>query len=235
MEKALVLYSGGKDSMLSSILLIEQGYQVFLVHYDNLLEIGNKNIKNGIKRLEKKYGSDKIKYIGIKKIDGIFRELIREFYNLKTDMITRDFGNISISQFNCLACRLSMYIESIIICKQLGIKFVADGARNSQLFAIEQDQMLNSFVLLFKKYNINLLLPVKKLEDDFQEKNEFLIRGIIPKVSESQCLIGMPLISDTVDEEILFAVMKTYKNLLFPKIDDLIKKYSKVEIGEKYI
>ena len=234
-KKVLVLYSGGKDSMLSAMLLIEQGYQVFLVHYDNSLEIGSQNIKNGVKRLEKKYGSDKIKYIGVKKIDSLFREFIREFYNFKSNLITKKYGNVSISQFNCLACRLSMYVESIIICKQLGINFVADGARNSQLFAIEQDQMLNLFIELFKSYNIDLLLPVKNLKDDFQEKNEFLIRGIIPKVNESQCLIGMPLNSDGVDEEILSATVKIYQLLLFPRIDSLIKTYSNVEIGCKYI
>lgn len=235
MKKVLVLYSGGKDSMLSAMLLLEQGYQVYLIHYDNSFEVGSYNVKNGVKRLEKKYGNDKVKYIGVKKIDGLFREFIREFYNFKSDAITEKFGSVSISQFNCLACRLSMYIESIIICKQLEINYVADGARNSQLFAIEQDQMLNLFIELFKLYNIDLLLPVKNLKDDFQEKNEFLIRGIIPKVSESQCLIGMPLNSDGVDEEMLSATVKIYQLLLFPKIDSLIKKYSNVEIGDKYI
>lgn len=62
--------------------------------------------------------------------------LLENFTILKSNIITKKFGNVSISQFNCLACRLSMYVESIIICKQLGIDFVADGARNSQLFAI---------------------------------------------------------------------------------------------------
>lgn len=128
-----------------------------------------------------------------------------------------------------------MYVESIIICKQLKIDFVADGARNSQLFAIEQDQMLHLFMELFKLYNIELLLPVKNLKDDFQEKNEFLIRGIIPKVSESQCLIGMPLNSDSVDEEILSATIKIYQTFLFPKVKSLIEKYSNIEIGENYI
>ncbi len=235
MKKVLVLFSGGKDSMLSSMLLIEQGYQVLLVHYNNSFEIGSNNVKNGFKRLEKKYGTDRVKYIGVKKIDGIFRELIREFYNFKSNEIIENFGNFSISQFNCLACRLSMYLESIILCKQLNINFVADGARNSQLFAIEQDPMLNLFVELFKSYDIDLLLPVKDLEDDFQEKNEFLIRGFVPKVSESQCLIGMPLNLDVVDEEILSSMLIIYQKLLFPKIDFLIKRYSNVEIGELYI
>lgn len=235
MKKVLVLYSGGKDSMLSAMLLIEQGYQVFLVHYDNSLELGSRNVKSGAKRLEKRYGSDKVKYIGIKKIDGLFREFIREFYNFKSDLITEKFGKISVSQFNCLACRLSMYVESIIICKQLGINYVADGARTSQLFAIDQDQMLQLFIELFKLHNIELLLPIKDLKDDFQEKNEFLMRGIIPKVSESQCLIGMPLNSNTVDEEILSATIKIYQIFLFPKINSIIEKYKNVKVGEHYI
>ena len=78
-------------------------------------------------------------------------------------------------------------------------------------------------------------MPVKNLKDDFQEKNEFLIRGIIPKVNESQCLIGIPLNSNVVDEEILSSIVKIYQTLLFPKIDSIIEKYSNVKIGEQYI
>ncbi len=235
MDKVLVLYSGGKDSLLSAILLIEKGYEVYLVHYDNSLEIGQNNVKNGFKRLEKKYGSNKVKFVGIKKTDAIFRELIKEFYNTKFKNIYDKFGNISVSEFNCLACRLSMYIESIILCKKLNIHFVADGARTSQKFAIEQPQMLDLFTSLFKKYNIDIIYPVKDLTDDFQEKNDLLIRGIIPKVSESQCLLGMPLLDNSLDNEVLLAVIKVYKDLLFSKIDTLIERYRNVDIGEKYI
>lgn len=235
MKKALVLYSGGKDSLLSTVLLIEQGYQVYLVHYDNSFEIGSKNIKNGIKRLKEKYGDDTVKFVGIQKIDAIFRELIKDFYNIKANIIANDFGNISISQFNCLSCRLSMYIQSIILCKQLDIADVVDGARISQKFAIEQNEMLDLFTLLFKKYKINLLLPVKNLSDDFQEKNDLLIRGIIPKANEAQCLLGMPLKNNSLDKDILEATIKVYKDFLFPKIDLLIKRYLNVNMGEKYL
>ena len=73
----------------------------------------------------------------------------------------------------------------------------------------------------------------KNLEDDFEEKNEFLIRGIIPKVSESQCLIGMPL--NINDEEILIASINIYKNFLYSRTNDLIKKYMNVKIGDEYL
>ena len=217
MKRVLVLYSGGKDSLLSTLLLIEQGYQVYLVHYDNAYEIGKVNVKKGFKRLEKKYGSEKIRFI------GIFRELIKEFYNTKANEIVQKFGNISISQFNCLACRLSMYIETIILCKQLGISVVADGARISQKFAIEQEEMLQLFVLLFKEYNIDMLFPVKDLEDDFQEKNE------------AQCLLGMPLEKDFINNDELMATIRVYKELLHVKVDGLVKRYSKVSFGEEYV
>ena len=233
MKKVLVLFSGGKDSMLSTVLLIEQGFETVLVHYDNSLELGSKNAKNGYKRLIKKYGDDKVKYLGVKKIDAIFRTFIKDFYNLKVDEILKEYGKISFSQFNCLACRLSMYVTTIILCKQLNISYVADGARNSQLFAIEQDDMLNLFKELFKEYNIDLLLPVKNLENDFEEKNEFLVRGIIPKVNEAQCLIGMPLYTN--DKEILNASINVYKKFLYPKINDLIERYKNVKFGDDYI
>ena len=66
-------------------------------------------------------------------------------------------------------------------------------------------------------------------------KNQFLVRGIIPKVNESQCLIGMPLNNDKVDEEILLASINIFQKLLLPKIDKMVEKYSSIEFGDKYL
>ena len=41
--------------------------------------------------------------------------------------INKKYGNITISELNCLSCRLSMYVAAIIICIQNNIKYVADG------------------------------------------------------------------------------------------------------------
>lgn len=235
MKKCLVLFSGGKDSLLSTIYLIEQGYKVYLVHYDNGQTIGTENIKIGVERLAKKYGMEKVEYIGSKNISIFFRKFIRKIYNLHIDQIQKKYGNITISELNCLSCRLSMYAASIIICKQKNISYIADGARNSQLFVIEQDEMLNEFKELFKKYNINMLLPVKELVDDFEEKNELLVRGFIPKVNESQCLIGMPLCHSNVDNESLKTSIKIYRETYKSIIYEMIDKYEHIELGEEFI
>lgn len=47
----------------------------------------------------------------------------------------------------------------------------------------------------------------------------------------------MPLNGNSVDEEILLSIKNknTYKMLLLPKVEELMKKYGDVEIGENYI
>lgn len=235
MKECLVLFSGGKDSLLSAILLIEQGYKVKLVHYDNMCTIGCSNVENGYKRLLKKYGSDKVEYLGIKNISCFFRKFINKIYNMYISEIKENYGDISISQLNCLSCRLSMYIASIIICKKQNIRYVADGARNSQLFSIEQDKMLELFKCLFHKHNIDLLLPVKNLTDDFDEKNQLLLRGFIPKANESQCLLGMPILNNKVDEKSLESCVQIYNKLFEYMTQDMIREFSNIEMSKDFI
>lgn len=235
MKECLVLFSGGKDSLLSAILLIEQGYKVKLVHYDNMCSIGCSNVKNGYKRLVKKYGNEKIEYIGVKNISCFFRNFINKIYNMHIDELKNKYGNVSISQLNCLSCRLSMYIATIIICRRDNIKYVADGARNSQLFAIEQDEMLELFKKLFMDYNIELLFPVKDINDDFDEKNQLLVRGIIPKVYESQCLLGMPLSDKNVDNDSLKTCVNIYEKMYKDMAKNMIDKFSNIDIGKEFI
>ncbi len=53
-RNALVLFSGGKDSFLASLLMIEKGYRVWLITYENGCGLKSKNAINGAKRIEQK-------------------------------------------------------------------------------------------------------------------------------------------------------------------------------------
>lgn len=183
----------------------------------------------------KKYSHDKIEKLGIKNVSGLFREFMYPFYNYTSSFINNRFGDISISQFNCLSCRLSMYVASIVICKQYNINYVYDGARKSQLFVIEQSEMLNKFKELFQKNNINIEYPLENENEDWKLKNELLLRGIVPKTLEPQCLLGVPLTSSEINDNILIGTINTYEKYLKSKAIELIDKYKDVKFNGELI
>lgn len=229
-KDVLILFSGGKDSFLSTLLMIEQGYKVNLVTYENSCGLQAFNVNYGINRLKQKYGENTIKFLGVKNIVAIWRELLYPYYNESLNKILREYGDLPISEFNCLSCRLAMYIASIILCKQSNIKIVVDGARKSQLFAIEQEKMLHAFETFFKSYGITILFPVKDLEEDYELKNEILIRGFVPKTIEPQCLLGIPAKQCHNRDEIIETSKNVFDKLLKNKACSLIEKYSNIKL-----
>lgn len=157
------------------------------------------------------------------------------FYNKKTSEILKEYGEITISQFNCLSCRLSMYVMSIILCNKMNMKLVVDGARNNQLFAIEQDLLLTRFKAFFAKYHIKIDFPLKNFKDNFELKNQLLIRGFIPKTLEPQCLLGMPISKKDITTEIIESSAKVFDKLLLKKANELVEKYKNINISGEYI
>ena len=235
MKETLILFSGGKDSFLSTLIMLDKGYKVNLVTFDNGQELKSKNVLIGAKRIQKKYGSDKVEIIGIKKTDAIFRDLICSFYNYDIEYIKKQFGKITISQFNCLACRLAMYILAIIICIQKKINLVVDGARESQLFAIEQEKMIEQFKKLFKEFNIEIIFPLLYETDDYSIKNQILAHGFVPKMNEGQCLLGMPILNNSMNNEILEGCLNVYHKELYPKIHNILENYKNIDFEGKYL
>ena len=53
-KKALVLFSGGKDSLIITLRLLDSNYKVYLVTYENGCGIKAENVNNTIERLVKK-------------------------------------------------------------------------------------------------------------------------------------------------------------------------------------
>ena len=53
MNEALILFSGGKDSFLSTLIMLDKGYKANLVTFDNGCELKSKNVLIGAKRIQK--------------------------------------------------------------------------------------------------------------------------------------------------------------------------------------
>ena len=225
-KQALILFSGGLDSLLTSCKMIEDRYQVTLVHYDNGSSSGCEYVKKTAERLIERYGEDKVKFWGYGLTVGYFKALRDEIYSLELQEIVQKYPYFNLPQFTCLACRSAMYIYTILLCKKLNIKVVAEGARKSQLFAIEQTNMLEQYRNLLNAFGIELATPLLNLESNYDRTLELLIRGINPTVIEPQCHFGVPMKKPLSPEEEL-EVSHIYQEELKPKCLKLIKMSEK--------
>ena len=234
-KEAIVLFSGGKDSFLTVCLMIEKGFKVHMVNFKTVASIGDQNVLIGAKRIIEKYGDEKAGFLGIFSIVGIWRELMFPFLNMKQGEIIKKYGDITYSQLNCLTCRSAMYTWCVIKAKISGIKCIADGARKVQGFVIELPMMTDSFQKFFRDLGIQLVYPVLSLESGWELKNLLLARGFIPKTSESQCLLGVPLLNGTPDRSIQKAVLSCFQKLVLPKAKKLIESSFPIEAKEAYL
>ena len=227
MEKSvLLMYSGGLDSFLSCVRLVNQGYKVYLIHFDNGSCIGTENIQIGAQRLKYKY-KDKVEFLGIASTAARFvyyRELTN-IENLNAEELYNKYGKISMSQYRCLLCRMAMYTYSVALARKMNIKYIAEGARKSQLFAIEQKELLDEFRKFCNKYDIELLTPVFELTDDYQKENELLLYDFLPIANEGKCLLGYPMDRKLSQEEIN-DIKELYIN---------IKRFQERDIEEKRV
>lgn len=232
-ERAIVLLSGGRDSFLGSCILIEEGYKIYMVTFENGAGLQAHNAEHAAKRIIEKYGTDKAEFLGVQCIASFWREFFLPYYNMKPSEIIREFGELTISQFHCLSCRMSMYIWSIIKAKQTNIKYIAEGARKDQGFVVELPIFMEKLRNFLNEYDVSLLLPVYELDSNYKMKNELLIRGFVPKTLEPQCLIGVPLPEGkTPDEDIQKAAIKYLDKIIIPRARQLIEENLKAFIDK---
>lgn len=76
-EKVLVLFSGGLDSMLATCKIIEEGYKVMLVHYNNGCSSGVERAEKTAQRLIERYGENQVEFLGIGTTMAYFK-ILRE-------------------------------------------------------------------------------------------------------------------------------------------------------------
>ena len=202
-KEVILMYSGGLDSILSCIRLVSDGFKVYLIHFDNGSSIGTENIQKGVQRLINRF-KDNVEFLGIASTAARFvyyRELV-DIENLNPLELNDKYGKISMNQYRCLLCRMAMYTYCISLAKKMNIKYMAEGARYSQLFAIEQEELLNEFKVLCNKYNIELLTPVVDVVDDYEKENEIFMWDVNLCACEAKCLLGYRMNRKLTNDEI---------------------------------
>ena len=192
----LLLYSGGKDSTLAAIRLYRSGYNVHFIHFDNGHMLDQD--KPYLTFLET-FNKDKDYYFDYSLSSVDIKDLFDEYYNEWSSKISYD--KELDSEIRCLSCRMAMYTKVIQIAKERGYKYIAEGARISQKFMLEQLPITQRLKDLASSHGIKLLLPVLYVDDDQKEIEELLENGHSSKTWESKCLIGRPAKDKTEEDE----------------------------------
>ncbi|MCJ7631405.1 hypothetical protein MUP77_03245 [Candidatus Bathyarchaeota archaeon] len=219
-KTCLLMFSGGYDTLLAPCYLVENGYRVVLVTYNNGVEINLKAAEENAKRLMTLYGN-KITFKGAKSIIGIWRELFLLPYLLGREKFEY---NLVPMEMMCLSCRTSMYIRSIADCHLSGIRYIAEGARESQKYPEQQSLVMEVFKKLCKSNSVKLILPVYEIEGKEKVKEELMMRNIVPKTTEPYCTFAMPLYEYAPLEQRVKEMRRFMVRYLIPKAQTIIDK-----------
>ena len=212
----LLLYSGGKDSTLAAIRLYNAGYNIHFIHFDN----GHMcDQDKPYLTFQETFGKKDDFYFDYELSSVDIKHIFEEYYNNWSTNFTND--PLLTSEIRCLSCRMAMYTKAIEIAKEQGFKYIAEGARISQKFMLEQLPITNRLKELASSQGIKLLLPVLYVDDDQKEIEELLANGHSSKTWESKCLIGKPA-KDKTDEDKI-AIIDYYDSVLKPNVLKKIK------------
>lgn len=181
-QDVAVLFSGGIDCSLVTLLLRKEGYNVHLLHYEHGASISNSLHRIRFKELESVVGTDRISLQEVSH-RGLFRKLAlanieEDFSKYKTNMI-------------CLGCRLAMHVQTIIYCLQNDIHMVADGSVKYQSDFPEQNGVaLDIFKSLYQEYGIEYKTMLADVDSAKEVKYKLLDNGISIQSMEDTCLFS---------------------------------------------
>ncbi len=216
---ALLLYSGGKDSTLSAIRLRKVGYYVDFLHFNNgFMRDADKpylTFKRTFSKLKGYHFPYDLSNVDIK---GYFFDYFNPWKQKYGDIVE---GGTIHSEIRCLSCRLAMYTKAFEIAQEGNYKVIAEGARISQKFMLEQQPMIDRLQNLGKELGIKILFPVLYLESDLEEQNELLKSGFSSKGWESKCLLGRTAMEKTPEDEQV--ILDYYDTVVKPKVLKYLK------------
>lgn len=194
-EKPLVLHmlSGGRDSFLSACLLIEEGFSVRMVTFDNGHIDGVDRAAQVARWIAERYPNADVSYLHpMKTAMTLLLYMQSEWYRKSSERMEK-YPELQTYQAHCLACKSAMYVHALAYCKAHGIRYLSEGAREEQGFFVELPEMKERYEALCKMNGVDLKLPVFDLKSDLERKRELSDRGLPTKTFEPQCYLGCPL------------------------------------------
>ena len=180
-KKCAVLFSGGLDSSLSVCYMIEKGYDIDLLHYNQGALISHNLFEIRMAEIKRAYPKSDVS-MHTMNTSGLFRRLA--LVSIEQDILKHKHSLV------CLGCKLAMHVRTIAYCTENYITVVADGSAARQKRYSEQRQVTIDYIKnLYKEYGIEYINPIYEL-DDSEIKYGLFDRGMTIQALEDTCLFS---------------------------------------------
>ena len=125
-NEVAVMFSGGIDSLLASVVLLEKYDKVHLITFDKgYLEFGVKNNVPNAERLKATYGADRITHEVLDIKDVVKR--------ISVSQVWKDRKDYNMETRWCVGCRVSMQTAAMIYALEHDLVGYADGSNREQI------------------------------------------------------------------------------------------------------
>ncbi len=222
-KEAVVLISGGRDSLLSSCMVIEQGYKIFPIICNNGHIEGVNRAMLAVMSLKKKYGDDKVSDLIQCNTGMTLLSYIFPIWHETPKKLIEKYPDLPIYQVHCLTCKIAMYVHVLAFCRANSVNYLVDGMRKSQGFFVDLNEMKEQFNLMCLYNDVKLITPVYDIVSDYERKRMLCDRGMTTKTLEPQCFLGCPL-KGSLSKEECECLIDFFENELFDfALQDIIK------------
>lgn len=181
-KEAVLLFSGGRDSSLAAVQLIEMGFEIHLLTFDNgaTQDIAKSNL-----RLSEFDNNVKMNIIKRKIVNS--REL---FKKIALTCLEKDIVSYK-TNLICMGCKMAMHTISLNYCLKNGIGVIADGYTYYQREWPEQmPPAIKEIKKFHNKYGIEYINPVYNLKSKETAKEKLTSCNLSVDSLEGECIFG---------------------------------------------
>lgn len=194
--RTLLLFSAGKDSMVAACRLVIQGQQVGLIAMNNGALAAPEHIDWAYQRLARVFGTQAITYEGVYNTRGTIMEFHKWYHDQTLTGLKETLGDCTPSQIQCFHCQTAMWAAAIAYARVHNYQSVAAGYLENDAFCTGSDLYVKDIRAVAEQFGIEVQLPCwdQTGTRDWQEQRDLEMEwaGLIPKVLEPKCLLGMP-------------------------------------------
>jgi predicted subunit of tRNA(5-methylaminomethyl-2-thiouridylate) methyltransferase len=167
-RQAALMFSGGVDSTVAAVKLLEDFDRIHLLTFANGYgHYAFGRTRRRVRELDQRYPGRFVHFEA--SIKQMFEEIC-------LSSIKEDYGKYGSAFMWCMGCKLCMHARSIIYCHQNGIEMMSDGSASDSDEMVEQMLLSVSMVYwLYEEWGIEYFVPVYHIGRD--DKRQMLRDG----------------------------------------------------------